>query len=64
MEIYRLGADGSVDRIDELPGGIRLVCAFGCFDGVHLGHRALLSAAVADAERLSKVGVEEFVPAV
>ena len=64
MEIYRLGADGSVDRIDGLPCGIRLVCAFGCFDGVHLGHRALLSAAVADAERLSKVGAEEFVPAV
>ena len=64
MERYRLSADGGVDMIAELPRGVRLVCAFGCFDGVHLGHRALLSAAVADAERLSVENGAEFVPAV
>ena len=64
MEIYRLGVDGSVSRIAELPDGVRLVCAFGCFDGVHLGHRALLCGAVGDAERLSEMSGEEFVPAV
>ena len=64
MEIYRLDVDGSVIRVDKLPDGVRLVCAFGCFDGVHLGHRALLSCAVSDAERLSEIDGETFVPAV
>ena len=64
MEIYRLDVDGSVIRVDKLPDGVRLVCAFGCFDGVHLGHRALLSCAVSDAERLSEMNGEMFVPAV
>ena len=46
MEIYELSVDGGVKRISELPCGVRLVCAFGCFDGVHIGHQALLSEAV------------------
>ena len=46
MKIYQLSLDGDVKRISALPKNVRLVCAFGCFDGVHIGHRALLSAAV------------------
>lgn len=50
MELYKLSRDGEVQRIAELPKDIGLVCAFGCFDGVHIGHRALLSEAVRVAE--------------
>lgn len=53
MKIYELNTDGEVKEISELPRGVMLSCAFGCFDGVHLGHRALLEAAVADAKLLS-----------
>ncbi len=52
MDIYELSLDGSVKRIERLPEAVRLVCAFGCFDGVHVGHRALLSAAVQASEEL------------
>ena len=69
MEIYKLSFDGGVEKISALPLNARLVCAFGCFDGVHIGHRALLSSAVADAERLNSVGGAvaggcEYVPVV
>ena len=52
MEIYELSLDGGVNRIERLPRAVRLVCAFGCFDGVHVGHQALLSTAVRVSEGL------------
>jgi len=55
VEVYELSLDGTVKKISALPDGVRLVCAFGCFDGVHLGHRALLSAAVEKAEKLNRL---------
>lgn len=68
MEIYELSHDGEVKRISALPDRVRLVCAFGCFDGVHLGHRALLNAAVEDARRcnaeVSALESVEYAPAV
>ena len=45
-----MNREGNVRRIETLPSGARLSCAFGCFDGVHIGHRALLDAAVKRAE--------------
>ena len=64
MEIYELSLDGRVERISDLPEGVNLVCAFGCFDGVHVGHQALLSAAVTDAARLGDALGEYVAPAV
>lgn len=58
MEIYELSPDGGVKRIEKLPEAIRLVCAFGCFDGVHVGHQRLLSETVERAERLSSATSE------
>ncbi len=38
--------------IDEFPEGIRSVVTIGTFDGVHLGHRAIISTLVEAAKRL------------
>lgn len=54
MKLYELNTDGTVKEIDRLPGGLLLSCAFGCFDGVHIGHRALLQAAVNVANDLKR----------
>lgn len=40
---------------DPAPGGPRTVIAIGSFDGVHLGHRALLARVVAEAGALGAV---------
>ena len=63
MDIYELSIDGGVKRIERLPDGVRLVCAFGCFDGVHVGHQALLSTAVQVSEARGSVE-KSFAPAV
>ena len=63
MEIYELSLDGGVKRIEQLPGAVRLVCAFGCFDGVHVGHQALLTTAVRVSEELGGEG-EKLAPAI
>ena len=54
MRLYRLTLDGSVLPINEIPENTYLTCAFGCFDGVHIGHLALLKAAVDTANALNK----------
>ena len=64
MEIYELSLDGGVKRIAALPASVKIVCAFGCFDGVHIGHRALLSEAVRIAEEKNSADGEGYVPAV
>ena len=63
MDIYELSLDGGVKRIERLPESVRLVCAFGCFDGVHVGHQALLSTAVRISEECAGTDVE-LAPAV
>lgn len=52
MELYELSTNGDVKALGELPAGVVLSCAFGCFDGVHIGHAALLAAAISDAQLL------------
>ena len=65
MEIYELSPDGGVKRIEALPKDVRLVCAFGCFDGVHVGHQALLKKAVECSEKTdSGEGGEKYRSAV
>ncbi|MBR2460317.1 MAG: riboflavin biosynthesis protein RibF [Clostridia bacterium] len=54
MILYELTAQGDVIQIDALPKNVYLSCAFGCFDGVHIGHVALLDAAKSSAEALEK----------
>ena len=44
--IYALRSDGEHEALQKNTYGLRLSCALGCFDGVHIGHRTLLRAAV------------------
>lgn len=38
------------------------VCAIGSFDGVHLGHQAIVNKALQIADRTSRIGVITFIP--
>lgn len=65
MKIYELTPDGGVVPIQGLPDGGGLVCAFGCFDGVHVGHRALLASAVEETDRIrGRAGCDRVASAV
>lgn len=54
ITIFELDKSGNIKKIAELPKGILLSCAFGCFDGVHIGHQALIRAACESAEQLNR----------
>lgn len=45
----------SIDQLSSLPGP--LVLAIGVFDGVHLGHRAVIARALADAREIAGTAV-------
>ena len=46
MELIRLCSDGAAERAGAS------VVALGCFDGLHIGHQALLHSAAEEAKRL------------
>lgn len=64
MILFELTRDGKVNEIKSLPENVYLSCAFGCFDGVHVGHLALLNAAIESAERLSSKTGASVAPAI
>lgn len=49
--IYDIDVNGKVTQNPFFDGKAPLSCALGCFDGVHIGHRALITEAVADKEK-------------
>ncbi len=53
----------TVNQLSEVPNGIPTLVAIGSFDGVHLGHQAVLQSMVADArERRMRTAVLTFFP--
>lgn len=53
MRVFRLSGDSPAEETCSLPRGC--VFALGCFDGVHIGHRALIKLAAHEAENGEKI---------